>query len=179
MQATTTKTRAPKTTAPAKLADQTTQAAEAAQADQEASQAAKVAAELAAWVEAMRTDWLAEKAAGAFLGSFEEYLDKQRVDPKDRRYTGRMLALVAARKSYVRGKNGNQHTGDFIGTCFEVLPREQVVETCVEILSLPGNPYPRLNPGQQSMNLRNRVRGALQRGEITVEQIKAAIAKRT
>jgi hypothetical protein len=141
-----------------------------------AKAAAKEAAEQEAWTEAMRVDWAAESSAGAFVGTFEDYLAKQKVDPKSNRYCGRMLALVEARKQYVKGANGNQHSGDFIGSLFSALPREKVVETCIRILKLESNPYYYLNPGQQSMNLRNKVRGALQRGEITVEAIKSQVA---
>lgn len=141
-----------------------------------AQQAAKEAAELEAWTEAMRVDWSAESAAGAFVGTFEDYLAKQRVAPQGQRYTGRMIALVSARVHYVKGANGNQHSGDWIGVAFSAMPRELVVQTCLKILKLDYNPYTHLNPGQQSMNLRNKVRGAAQRGEITVDAIKAEIA---
>jgi hypothetical protein len=90
-----------------------------------------------------------------------------------------MLALVAARQHYVKGGNGNQHSGDWIGTAFQNLPRTEVVRCCMEILHLEANPYTHLNPGQQSMNLRNKVRGACQRGEIPVDHVKATIAKFT
>jgi hypothetical protein len=37
----------------------------------------------------------------------------------------------------------------------------------VILLGLPGNPYLTLNPGQQSMNLRNRLRHAIRNGFVT------------
>lgn len=143
------------------------------EAESAAREAAKLAAEQEAWLAAMRIDWQAEKQAGAFHGTLEAYLDLQRVDPsRKERYTGRMLALVEARKAYVKGANGNAHTGDFIGTAFAAMTRDQVIATCVSLLGLPGNPYLHLNPGQQSMNLRNKVRGAMQRGEISAEAVR-------
>lgn len=167
------------TRTPAAAAPQVEQTQDDAAKVAAAQAAAKEAAELEAWTEAMRVDWAAESAAGAFVGTFEDYLAKQRVAPASQRYTGRMLALVAARVHYVKGANGNQHSGDWIGIAFSALPRELVVRTCMQILKLEANPYTHLNPGQQSMNLRNRVRGAAQRGEISVDHIKACIASAT
>lgn len=93
-----------------------------------------------------------------------EHLD---ATEKKRKYEGPMLALVAARKSYVKGSNGNPHNGDLIGRAFESLSREEVVQKCIALLGLPGNPYLALNPGQQSMNLRNKLRHALRNGTVT------------
>lgn len=182
---TNTKTRAPrasrKATVPASVETQTpvvTEPTPEVLAAAEAARAqAKADAEHAAWVAAMAVDHAAEVEAGSFFGTFEAYLDLQRVTDRKERYTGRMLALVAARKHYVKGSNGNQHSGDWIGTAFQDLPRTEVVRCCLAILALEANPYTHLNPGQQSMNLRNKVRGACQRGEISVEHVKTTIAK--
>lgn len=87
-------------------------------------------------------------------------------------YTGPMLALVAARKSYVKGANGNPHCGDWMAVALDGLTREQVVERLGTLLFAKGittavNPYAGLNAGQQSMNLRNKARGAYGKGLLT------------
>ena len=84
-----------------------------------------------------------------------------------RKYVGPMLALVAARKAYTKGANGNPHNGDLIGRAFQSFSRAEVVDLCIALLGLPGNPYLALNPGQQSMNLRNKLRHAVRNGIVT------------
>lgn len=91
------------------------------------------------------------------------------------RYAGPMLALVAARKAYVKGSNGNPHTADELGYACAAYTRECVVQAMVAALELPGNPYTKLNPGQQSMNLRNKARHALKAGTVTMPAIQAAL----
>jgi hypothetical protein len=92
-----------------------------------------------------------------------------------------MLALRQAAKTYVTGKNGNPHCADDVATALDGLTREQVVECLGKLLKERNvidsvNPYKHLNPGQQSMNLRNRLRGALKAGTVSMTQVnKAAI----
>jgi hypothetical protein len=164
-------TRAARTQAPALPAPEAPRVLDA-----QAAQAARAEAERAAWVEAMRVDHAAETSAGTFTGTFEAYLEHQAVEPERQRYQGRMLALVRARKAYVRGANGHQHSGDWLASQMESLPRERVVEACMRLLKLDANPYRHLNPGQQSMNLRNKVRGACGRGEISVSEVQTLVA---
>lgn len=81
-------------------------------------------------------------------------------------YSGPMLALKAARKSYVKGANGNQHCGDGVAQLFAGMTPAATIRACITALRLEGNPYLHLNIGQQSMNLRNKLRGALKNGSV-------------
>lgn len=89
-------------------------------------------------------------------------------------YDGPMLALRRARTAYVKGANGNPHTNDQIGNFFAAAKREDVVRICMKALGHTVNKYAALNPGQQSMNYRNSVRGAIKRNELTFEALVAA-----
>ena len=82
-----------------------------------------------------------------------------------------MRALRTASEHYVTGKNGNPHCGDEIGKALADLPRDEVIRVLIKALKLESNPYSHLNPGQQSMNLRNKARGALKNGFIKIEDI--------
>lgn len=107
------------------------------------------------------------------------YINKQ-LDgtPKEStaKYTGPMLALRDAAKHYVTGKNGNPHNNDALAQALDGLSREEVVTTLIKAMKLESNPYLHLNPGQQSMNLRNKARGQIKNGFLTIEEIKAAVA---
>jgi hypothetical protein len=133
--------------------------------------AAKKAAEHEAYLQALRED------AAALGRDPDEYIAEQLVEPaKQTGYVGPMLALRAAAKGYVKGKNGNPHCGDDLASLLDGLTRDQVVGVLIIAMKLPGNPYPHLNPGQQSMNLRNKARGQLKNGLLKSEDIQAAIA---
>ena len=109
----------------------------------------------------------------------QDYINKQ-LDgtPKEStaKYTGPMLALRDAAKHYVTGKNGNPHNNDALAQALDGLSREEVVTTLIKAMKLESNPYLHLNPGQQSMNLRNKARGQIKNGFLTIEEIKAAVA---
>ena len=109
----------------------------------------------------------------------QDYINKQ-LDgtPKEStaKYTGPMLALRDAAKHYVTGKNGNPHNNDALAQALDGLSREEVVATLIKAMKLESNPYLHLNPGQQSMNLRNKARGQIKNGFLTIEEIKAAVA---
>lgn len=92
------------------------------------------------------------------------------------KYTGPMLALRDAAKHYVTGKNGNPHNNDALAQALDGLSREEVVTTLIKAMKLESNPYLHLNPGQQSMNLRNKARGQIKNGFLTIEEIKTAVA---
>lgn len=89
-------------------------------------------------------------------------------------YSGPMLALRERSKAghYVKGTNGNPHCGDVVADALQVLSRERVVQVCIKLLNLEGNPYLHLNPGQQSMNLRNKLRHAVKSGFVTVDAVR-------
>lgn len=90
------------------------------------------------------------------------------------RYNGPMLALVTARKTYVKAANGIQCNGDELAVVCGAYEREHTVRALIVALKLPGNPYTALNPGQQSMNLRNKARYALKAGTLKLADVKAA-----
>lgn len=156
---------------------------------------AKRAAEAANALTAMRVDY--DSYEGQLKNdddtpqTFEQYLAEQGLNPdgthraasavaKAGSYQGPMLALRAAAKSYVTGKNGNPHCNDMVAELLSQLTREQTVKTLGELLFAQGvttstNPYITLNPGQQSMNLRNKLRGALKGGTVTFAAVEAAV----
>jgi len=83
-----------------------------------------------------------------------------------------MLALREARKHYVRAPGtGMLVNGDRLALVLAELNVEQIMTVCTQFLALTSNPYAHLNRGQQSMNLRNKIRYAVLRGEVTVEQV--------
>lgn len=89
-------------------------------------------------------------------------------------YSGPMLALRERSKAghYVKGTNGNPHCGDAVADALQVLSRERVVHVCIKLLNLEGNPYLHLNPGQQSMNLRNKLRHAVKNGFVSADAVR-------
>jgi hypothetical protein len=144
----------------------------------------------AAWLETMAVDFEAlneGKAArvdGTNTPEFNAYLTEQGVTTEGAvktnvgiGYQGPMLALREAAKTYVTGKNGNPHCGDWMAIALDGLTREQVVERLGKLLFAKGittstNPYLGLNPGQQSMNLRNKARGAYGKGLLNDADLK-------
>jgi hypothetical protein len=82
-------------------------------------------------------------------------------------YTGPMLALRErlAAGAYSKAINGQPCCGDAIAIKLGTLNPAQVIRACIIAMNLPANPYTHLNVGQQSMNLRNKLRGCMKRGE--------------
>lgn len=93
-------------------------------------------------------------------------------------YDGPMVALKAARRSYVKAANGIQCNGDGLATLCGARTREQTVRALIAAMGLGSNPYTHLNPGQQSMNLRNKARHQVNIGILTFAQIEAAFDPR-
>ena len=86
-----------------------------------------------------------------------------------------MLVLREARKHYVRAPGtGHLVNGDNLALALAELTVPQVAIVLQQVLAIESNPYAHLNAGQQSMNLRNKLRGLVRRGEVTLEQIAAA-----
>lgn len=116
--------------------------------------------------------------------TFEEMLESMGIDatgapaaPEAKPgYDGPMVALKTARLHYVKAPNGILCNGDKLATVCGAHTREETVKALILALKLPGNPYLKLNPGQQSMNLRNKARGALKNGTLTDVEIEAAFA---
>ena len=88
-------------------------------------------------------------------------------------YAGSMLALRDAKKTYVRSATGQLRSTDPIAEVLDAVPSVNVVKLAMIALELPENPYSRLNVGQQSMNLRNKLRFAVRTAKITIDRIAA------
>ena len=141
---------------------------------------------------APKTDHTAEDHANALATckadaeatgvSFEEMAAEMGIDPKTgapaveekQAYDGPMAALKTARLAYVAAKNGILCNGDPLAVLCGQHSREETVTALIKALKLEGNPYSRLNPGQQSMNLRNKARHALKNGLLTMAEVHAA-----
>jgi hypothetical protein len=132
----------------------------------------------------------ADLLTGEGLEAFNSYLLEQGVNPDGTPntakagtdkpvYTGPMLALRARAKAgaYVKMANGNPSCADALATALGGLTREQVVTVLIAAMGLGHNPYSHLNPGQQSMNLRNKARGQFKAGTLTLAQVEAAIER--
>lgn len=86
----------------------------------------------------------------------------------------KMSALRDAKKNYVKSATGQLRANDDLAQALDAVPPHKVVPLAIELLQLPENPYGRLNVGQQSMNLRNKLRGAIRRNTLTIDQVVAA-----
>lgn len=111
---------------------------------------------------------------------FTAYLEQEGVNPDGslktvkQPYTGPMVALKTARLHYTPARNGVLCNGDPLALLCGSYTREQTVKALIVALKLPGNPYLALNPGQQSMNLRNKARNAIKNGLLTLAEVQAA-----
>jgi len=82
-------------------------------------------------------------------------------------YQGSMIRLRErlAEGAYQKAPNGQPCCGDRVATLLGSLQPAQVIRACIVAMALPSNPYSHLNIGQQSMNLRNKLRGCFKREE--------------
>lgn len=135
----------------------------------EKSEAAKKA-EHDAYIQALRVD------AEALGVDPDTYIAEQLADTPRTGYTGPMLALRTAVKNYVKAANGQPCCGDDLAQVCGAYTREQTVTALLDVFGFAANPYGHLNPGQQSMNLRNKARTALKNGSVTLDQIRQALA---
>ena len=101
-------------------------------------------------------------------------------------YAGPMLRLRErlAEGAYQKAPNGQPCCGDRVATLLGTLKPLQVIRACMIAMALPSNPYAHLNVGQQSMNLRNKLRGCFKREEFgfgvlaeAVEEVEASEAE--
>jgi len=94
-------------------------------------------------------------------------------------YQGSMLRLRErlAEGAYQKAANGQPCCGDQVATLLGTLAPAQVIRACIMAMALPSNPYIHLNIGQQSMNLRNKLRGCFKRCEfgmgVLIEAVEA------
>lgn len=146
-------------------------AAQAKIAEKEAKQ--KAAAEKKAAAEAEKKAKAEQKAAEA----------AKRAEAGIKESTESMRALAERVKSgtYVKGRNGQLRSSDPLALALESVAVDKMVTFLLAVLGLNENPYTALNYGQQSMSLRNRLRGAIRKGvEINGEKltVEAVVAKR-
>lgn len=86
----------------------------------------------------------------------------------------KMAALRTAKDHYVKSATGQLRSSDELATVLDAVPPNNVIVLAISLLGLPGNPYANMNTGQQSMNLRNKLRGAIRRNVLTIAQVEAA-----
>jgi hypothetical protein len=172
---------AAKAAAAAKPTDEEKKAAAAAKAEKKAqadaekaekkAQADKAKAEKQAAAEATA----AEKKAARDKAAAEkkELAEKRATEAKERglSYVGSMLALRDAKNTYVKATNGRLRSTDAVATIFDAVEPAGTVAIAMKALELETNPYSQLNVGQQSMNLRNKLRGAIRAGKVTEAQL--------
>lgn len=116
----------------------------------------------------------AKKAAAAAKKVERE----ERLAELGKNYKGSMLALADKVKSgsYVKSITGQLHSNDDLAQALNGVNPNGVIQLGKELLSLHIDyPYNNLNAGQQSMNLRNRMRGALKKGTLTIALVKKAV----
>jgi flagellar biosynthesis GTPase FlhF len=90
-------------------------------------------------------------------------------------YSGPMSVLKQARLTYTKASNGILCNGDKLAMLCGQFERPVVVAGLIAALDLPGNPYLHLNPGQQSMNLRNKARRAISEGILSLAKVEACL----
>lgn len=131
-------------------------------ANAQAKQDAKIAREAAK----------AEKQTAAALAKSER-LAKIAANKAAREAQPKMGALAKKIKAgvYVKSMTGQLRSTDPLATALDAVPPTNVIGLALAALQLEANPYSHLNVGQQSMNLRNKLRGAIKAGKVTIEAI--------
>lgn len=135
---------------------------------------------------AQRVDFDALFEAGSILPgtSFADYLLSQgfnadgtpsKAHNAKTPYSGPMCALKTARRTYVKAANGILCNGSPLAMLCGQYSRDVVVAALIDALKLPGNPYLLLNPGQQSMNLRNKARHAINELRLSIAEVEACL----
>ena len=160
-----------------------TQASEAKMAEREAAKAAKLAereakkAEREAAKAAKAAEREAAKAArqAAREAAREAARAERAAKLAELGGSPKMVALRTAKERYVKDKNGSLRSNDDIAQAFDGLEPGRTIAACMNLLGLTANPYQHLNVGQQSMNLRNKLRTAVKRGIVTIDAIRAAV----
>jgi hypothetical protein len=107
----------------------------------------------------------------------EARIEALKADGKN--YTGSMLALADRVKSgaYIKGATGQLRSDDELAQTLDGVGPNGVIELAKHVLGVEANPYTALNVGQQSMNFRNRMRGAIKKGTLTIQDVKDAMVE--
>ena len=128
----------------------------------------------------------AEKEAASSLTKEEREAKKaerlariEALKAEGKNYTGTMLSLADRVKQgvYVKSTTGQLRSHDELAQALDTVTPTGVIQLAKHVLALEANPYSHLNVGQQSMNLRNKMRGAITKKVLTIEQVKAAIVE--
>lgn len=154
----------------------------AATAKKEAAIAAAAAkAEAKAAAKAVKDAANAEKAAARTAISEAKKAEREAriaaLQADGKSYVGSMLALADRVKSgaYVKGTTGQLRSNDELAVALDGVGPNGVIQLAKFVLGMEENPYTKLNIGQQSMNFRNRMRGAIKKGTLTIDTVKGAI----
>jgi colicin import membrane protein len=153
-------------------------AADKAAADQAKADAkAKKEADKKAAAEA-KTKESAEKKAAREAASAERK-ERLAAAAEGKNYTGSMVALADRVKqgAYVKGTNGQLRSDDELARALDGVSVTDVIRIGLDLLKLEDNPYSALNVGQQSMNLRNRLRGAIKKDVVKIADIAEYITR--
>lgn len=156
-----------------------------AQLDKEAAVKAKIeakAAKLAAVAEAKakREAAAAEKKAAREAKAQETAAEREAriaaLKESGKNYVGSMLALADRVKQglYVKSATGQLRSTDALAEALDAVPPENVVKLGT-MLFAEENKYTALNIGQQSMNYRNRMRGAIKKGTFSLADVVAKV----
>ena len=156
-------------------------AANAAKAEKEAAKALKDVEKVAKKAEADATKAAKTTATteARALAKAEREARLEALKAEGKNYVGSMLALADRVKSgaYVKGLTGQLRSNDELAIALDGVGPNSVIQLAKHVLAIEENPYTKLNVGQQSMNFRNRMRGAIKKGTLTFDQIKDAIAE--
>jgi hypothetical protein len=156
-------------------------ATEKAQAKIAEKAAKKEAADLAKAVKLAAKE--AAKAAKSSVTAEQRQAAKEareaRLAELGKNYKGPMLALADRVKSgaYVKSATGQLRSTNELATVLDGVTPNGVIEIAKVMLKLESNPYSHLNVGQQSMNLRNKMRGAISKGELDIADVRAYITE--
>lgn len=142
-----------------------------AKAAAKAEEKARKEAERKAAQEARAEKLAAEKEAKAAAKAEREAAAARRRAELEAMGGGKMVALRAAKDRYVKSATGRLRSTDEVATAFDMVQPAGVVEIAMLVLGLSANPYAHLNVGQQSMNLRNKLRGAVRKDPAVLQRI--------
>lgn len=133
----------------------------------------EAAAAKAAEAKAARETAAKERADTIAANKAKREAAAQAAKEAGRTYTGSMLQLADRVKqgAYVKGLNGQLRSSDELALALDAVPPANVVKLGLKVLGLDSNPYAALNIGQQSMNLRNRMRGAIKKGTLKLADV--------
>jgi len=153
-------------------------AATAAREEKAKAAAAEKAAKTAEMVAKREAEALTKAQAAADREARKAETQAQReariasLKESGKNYVGSMLALAERAKSgaYVKSATGQMRSTDELAVALDAVPANNVVALGMLMFN-EANKYTALNIGQQSMNYRNRMRGAIAKGVFTLQAV--------